>query len=102
MNMQSTIDGLIRAALPVEHLEIDNESHKHGGPGTQTHYKVVAVSEAFTGLGLVKRHQRLYEALREPLENGVHALALHTYTPQEWAKKQAQAPQSPDCMGGGH
>jgi len=28
-----------------------------------------------------------------------HALALHTYTPEEWAA-QGSAPESPTCLGG--
>lgn len=100
MNMQSSIEGKLREALVLEHLDIVNESQNHGGPGTQTHYKVTAVSAEFEGVGPVKRHQRLYGLLSEPLQNGVHALALHTYTPAEWAKKHGAAPQSPDCMGG--
>jgi BolA protein len=30
-----------------------------------------------------------------------HALALHTYTPKEWAQVGV-APASPTCAGGGH
>jgi len=29
----------------------------------------------------------------------VHALALHTFTPEEWAAS-GQVPDSPDCRGG--
>tara|TARA_R100001377_G_scaffold2036_1_gene1435 strand:+ start:273 stop:581 length:309 start_codon:yes stop_codon:yes gene_type:complete len=102
MDMQRSIEASLREALLLEHLDVLNESHNHGGPGTQTHYKVTAVSTEFEGMGPVKRHQRLYGLLTEQLHNGVHALALHTYTPTEWAKKNGAAPLSPDCLGGGH
>jgi stress-induced morphogen len=102
MNMQDSIEARLRGALPLEHLDVLNESHKHGGPGTQTHFKVTAVSTEFEGVGAVKRHQKLYSLLQEELANGVHALALHTYTPAEWALKHGSAPLSPDCLGGGH
>jgi BolA protein len=102
MNMQSSIEAKLREALVLERLDVLNESHNHGGSGTQTHFKVTAVSPEFEGMGPVKRHQRLYGLLDEALQNGVHALALHTYTPAEWAKKNGAAPLSPDCLGGGH
>ncbi len=102
MSMQKSIETRLNESLPLTRLLVENESHKHGGSGTETHYKVTAVSQAFAGVGPVKRHQQVYALLSEALANGVHALALHTYTPEEWEKKHAQAPQSPDCMGGSH
>jgi BolA protein len=102
MNVQQSIEASLRAALPLEHLDILNESHKHAGPGTETHFKVTAVSPAFAGLGPVRRHQWMYELLLQQLRDGVHALALHTYTPEEWARKNGVAPRSPDCAGAAH
>ncbi|MCB1664527.1 MAG: BolA/IbaG family iron-sulfur metabolism protein [Pseudomonadales bacterium] len=102
MTMQDTIEQNLRQAIALDVLDIVNESHKHAGPGTETHFKVTAVSPVFTGMSPVKRHQHLYALLSQPLQEGVHALALHTYTPEEWAHRQSTAPASPDCMGGGH
>ena len=49
-------------ALAPSHLEVINESSGHGGyfPGKESHFKVVVVSEAFDGLRLVQRHQKIY------------------------------------------
>ena len=85
------------SALAPEHLSVDDESHMHSR-GLETHYKAVIVSEAFAGLRLVQRHQRVYAALGG-LMGQFHALALHTYTPEEWAV-QGTAPDSPRCLGG--
>jgi BolA protein len=38
--------------------------------------------------------------LRKEFESGLHALALHTWTPDEWFEKGGNAPDSPQCMGG--
>lgn len=81
------------------HLHIENESHNHGGPGSETHYKVVLVSQAFAGVRPVARHQRVYAVTQPEMAAGLHALALHTYTPEEWAAT-GQAPDSPACRGG--
>lgn len=85
-------------ALQPTHLEVINESHMHSVPeNSETHFKVVLVSEVFEGLRAVKRHQKIYGVLADELAGPVHALALHLYTPQEWP---GESPDSPNCMGG--
>ncbi|KMM83975.1 transcriptional regulator, BolA protein family [Pseudomonas taetrolens] len=98
MDMQHRIE-LALGALQPEHLSVLDESHMHSR-GLQTHFKAVVVSEQFTGLNRVKRHQKVYAALGD-LMGEFHALALHTYTPEEWAEI-GTAPASPTCAGGGH
>lgn len=83
--------------LQPEHLDVLDESHMHSR-GLETHYKAVIVSPAFAGLNAVKRHQKVYATVGE-LMGQIHALALHTYTPEEWAA-QGVAPDSPTCHGG--
>jgi BolA protein len=102
MKVQAAIEERLRKSIILEHLEIVNESHKHSGPATESHFKITAVADEFEGMSAVKRHQRLYALLTEHLKNGVHALALHTYTPDEWDFKNAVSPSSPDCVGGSH
>lgn len=87
------------ADLSPSHLDIINESHQHGGPGTETHFKLVLVSEAFVGLRPVARHQLVYARCQSEMASGLHALALHLYTAAEWAET-GQAPASPACRGG--
>ena len=90
---------LERSFDPVE-LQVINESHQHNVPlNSQTHFKVVLVSAAFVGKRAVQRHQQVYALAGDLLEGELHALALHLYTPDEWAKTGA-APASPNCRGG--
>lgn len=99
MSRSQLITERLQAAFPLTHLEVINESHMHSA-GQDSHFKVVAVSEAFAGLRAVARHQKVYALLGDEMsKNGLHALALHTYTPEEWAAT-GQAPASPDCLGG--
>ena len=98
--MTATRADQIRDALsPLHplHLEVLDESHLHSR-GLETHYKAVIVSPLFAGLNAVKRHQKVYATVGE-LMGQIHALALHTYTPEEWAA-QGVAPASPTCRGG--
>jgi BolA protein len=96
MSKLNTIEGALQALQP-EHLQVLDESHMHSR-GQETHYKAVIVSEQFAGLSAVKRHQKAYAAMGELMQQ-IHALALHTYTPEEW-KEQGVAPASPACAGG--
>ncbi|MDA7795154.1 BolA/IbaG family iron-sulfur metabolism protein [Porticoccaceae bacterium] len=97
---QSTIIKKLDGAFSPDHLEVINESAFHNVPeGSESHFKVVLVSQSFEGQSAVKRHQSVYVVLAAELQSGVHALALHTYLPDEW-KKQHSVPNSPDCLGG--
>lgn len=98
MSRQSLIERRLADALPLTHLEVLNESHNHSA-GQDTHFKVVAVSTAFAGLRPVARHQKIYALVADEMQAGLHALALHLYTPEEWAAV-GTAPESPACRGG--
>lgn len=99
--MQDKIQEKLTAALNPLHLDVENESYKHNVPkGSQTHFKVVIVSDAFEGLSLVDRHRRVNEALRDELKKGLHALSIKALTPAQWQEQQGQSFQTPPCLGG--
>lgn len=101
MSVRDTILAKLQQAFTPAHLEVENESHGHNVPrGSETHFRVVLACGAFEGKRAVARHQLVYAVLADELKGGVHALALHTYTPAEWDAQGGAAPQSPDCMGG--
>lgn len=97
---QSIIIKKLDGAFSPDHLEVTNESASHNVPeGSESHFKVVLVSQSFEGQSAVRRHQSVYAVLAAELQFGVHALALHTYLPDEW-EKQLSVPISPNCLGG--
>lgn len=99
-SVQSQIQQKLTLELQPELLEVVNESHMHSvPPNSETHFKVTLVADAFSNQRKVARHQRVYQVLADELAGPVHALALHTYTPEEWRANGA-APQSPQCLGG--
>ncbi len=100
MSMQTMIEKKLTTALQPEVLEVTNESHMHSGPATESHFKVVAVSNAFDGKMLIARHRMINDALAEELQQ-IHALALHTMTPDEYFEKAGKVADSPQCEGGG-
>jgi BolA protein len=98
---QQNIVAKLSARFALKHLEVLNESSGHNVPaGSETHFKVVLVSDEFAGQRPLARHRAVHEALASELSGGVHALAVHTYTEPEWRKRFGSAPLSPPCLGG--
>ena len=99
--MQSTIESRLAASFNIEHLDVVNESHMHNvAPGSESHFKVTIVAEDFDDLMLIKRHRLVNTALAQELQQ-IHALALHTLTPEEWSAREGKVADSPNCRGGG-
>jgi BolA protein len=99
--IQETIQQKLQQTLSPIHLEVINESHMHSVPeGSESHFKVVVVSHAFEGEKLIARHRRVNQVLSQELAGGVHALALHTMTPDDWFNRGGMVSDSPPCLGG--
>ena len=99
--IKDRIEEKLAAALDPAHLQVVNESGNHNVPaGAETHFKVVVVSPTFDGQRLLARHRRINETLADELAGGVHALAIHAYTADEWRRRFGTAPMSPPCLGG--
>lgn len=99
MNLQTQIESKIQNAFHVAFLEMENESHMHSGPASESHFKMTLVADEFEGMSKVKRHQAVYKVLAEEMPK-FHALALHTFSPQEW-EQSPEVLESPLCRGGG-
>lgn len=89
-------DALTEALLPA-FITLENESNRHQRPGTDTHFKVTLVSEAFEPLSRIERHRKVNAICVDEFSTGLHALSLHLYTPEEWKKRAQQSPKSPFC-----
>ncbi len=109
--MQTTIDNpgpiarsitaKLESAFAPEVLEVINESSMHSvPPGSESHFKVVIVSDAFSGQSPVARHRTVNQALASEISNGLHALSIEARSPTEWAERRGQTTDSPPCLGG--
>ncbi|MGE0356760.1 MAG: BolA family protein [Burkholderiales bacterium] len=74
-----TIEEAIRQAIDCTHVDV------RGDDGV--HFEALVVSPAFAGLARVRRHQLVYAALGERMREEVHALSMHTLSPDEWAAR---------------
>lgn len=99
--IQEVIETKLREAFAPEFLQVVNESYMHNVPaGSESHFKVVIVSEQFEGARLIARHRKVNQTLADELANHIHALSMHTYTAAEWKEHNELAPDSPMCLGG--
>ncbi len=100
--IREQIEAKLVAAFEPAYLEVTDESHRHNVPvGSESHFKVVLVSDKFVGERFLARHRAIYSELSVELEGSVHALALHTYTQKEWEGLQDTVLASPACRGAG-
>lgn len=92
-------------SLNPSYIELNNESMNHSGffEGKESHFKLTIVSPEFESLRPVARHQKIYGLVNNLMTSqggSVHALAIHAYTPQEWAtanNTNQAVPDSPLC-----
>lgn len=102
MSVQADIERKLAEGIDMMHMQVINESSNHNvPPGSESHFKVVLVSNDFDGKNLLARHRVVNNILAEELKGKIHALAIHTYTEAEWRVQNGDAPMSPPCLGGG-
>ncbi len=78
---------LERAFAP-QLLEIEDQSERHRGHAGfreegESHFRVVMVSAAFSGLSRIARERRVHDCLRDLLACPIHALSLRLLAPEE-------------------
>ena len=67
---------LIESGLPGSQVKVQ---------GDGDHFEAIVVSEQFAGKNMVEQHRMVYEILGDRMQGEIHALALHTYSPERWA-----------------
>jgi len=81
MMQPQSIREMIEAGLPGAQADV------FGDDGT--HFEARVIAEQFDGQGTLARHRAVYATLGERMGNDIHALSLKTFTPAEWAERQA-------------
>jgi acid stress-induced BolA-like protein IbaG/YrbA len=72
-----SIKNMIEAGLPGSQVQVS------GADGV--HFEAVVVCAAFSGKPMLAQHRMVYATLGDKMATGdIHALALRTYTPQQW------------------
>ena len=89
MKLEDWIKQKIEKDFSPTELKLVNESHKHAGHAGddgsgQTHFKLIVVSSAFEGLNRVSRQRLINESLKGAFEQGLHALSMRLFSPEEY------------------
>ncbi|MFW5911789.1 MAG: BolA family protein [Halolamina sp.] len=81
----------IAAAIPDAEVTVSLPRAHHDRNHQDAHFAAVVVSPVFEGETLVQQHQLVYDAVGDEMTDGVHALEIETYTPEEYAERQERA-----------
>ena len=100
MSRKQRITDLLIKHLQPSVLSIEDETHLHHVPiSGESHFKIVSVSKRFVSMKLLERHRYINNLLIKEFSQGLHALSLKLYTPDEWEKNNAPL-NSPPCLDG--
>lgn len=81
------IEKLLREAFEPETLGVEDESHLHegheGARDGRGHFRVLIISEAFDGVGMLERHRMVYRELGQMMTTDIHALSIDAWSPAE-------------------
>ena len=96
MSSYDNIISSLNNQLHVEHMFLENESSMHNVPAnSETHFKLVIVSDDFLHMNKVKRHQLIYKILINIMKE-IHALSIQAFTIEEYNNNPVIL-SSPDC-----
>ena len=95
--METTIKNLLIDSLKPSILSITNESYMHNVPEeSESHFKIVIVSNNFKNQSNVKRHQLIYRVLDDIMKL-IHALSIYAFDEDEY-KDNPIVLDSPNCV----
>ena len=94
--IESQIVNTLKTSMDLYSLKIINESFMHNVPeGSESHFKIVIVSEDFLNLTMIQRHKLVYKKLNN-LMTKIHALSIHAFDKDEF-KLNPIILDSPEC-----
>ena len=72
-------------SMNISSLKVLNESFMHNVPeNSESHFKIVIVSNDFKNLSLIHRHKLVYKSL-DSIMNNIHALSIQSFSDDEFA-----------------
>ena len=94
--MKDFIQKKLTQALAPSLIEVIDESSLHAR-ATSSHFRLLIVSEKFSGLTSLQRHQKVYQILGPEVMEKIHAFSQQTFTSHEWTTQGVKA-DSPPCV----
>ena len=94
--IESQIVNTLSSFMNLASLKIINESFMHNVlKGSESHFKIVVVTNDFNNISIIQRHKLIYKTL-DNLMNKIHALSIHAFNEEEFKLKPIIL-DSPEC-----
>ncbi len=87
MTMESRIKAKLTEKLAPIALAVENQSHLHAGHAGddgsgESHFHLMVVSSAFSGLSRLARHRMIFGILQQEMDS-IHALSIKALSPDD-------------------
>ncbi len=87
--MKNQLTALLSEAFSPIHLKVTDESALHQGHTDmdsphESHFRIEIVSHSFREKSRLMRHRLVFQTIQVVFHQGVHALAVSAYTPEEY------------------
>ncbi len=94
--IENKIINSLNHSMNISSLKVLNESYMHNVPkDSESHFKMVIVSNDFKNLSSIQRHKLIYRSLGN-IMNKIHALSIQAFSEDEFALKPIIL-DSPEC-----
>ena len=94
--VENKIKAIINANLSPSVLNIINESFMHNVPAnSESHFKIIIVSDIFKDVASVNRHKIIYKTLGSVMDD-IHALSIYAFDINEF-DTNPMVLDSPNC-----
>ena len=94
--VENKIKAIINANLSPSVLNIINESTMHNVPAnSESHFKIIIVSDIFKDVASVNRHKIIYKTLGSVMDD-IHALSIYAFDINEF-DTNPMVLDSPNC-----
>ena len=88
-SIQNEIKNRLSNKMDLIHFEMKDFTGRHLNHKTHEggfHLEAIIVSNDFQDLTLIKRHQKVYDAIGDLMKHEIHALSMKTLIQSEWEK----------------
>jgi len=94
--IESQIINTLSNSMKLTSFKIINESFMHNVPdGSESHFKIVVVTNDFNNLPIIQRHKLIYKNLNGLIDK-IHALSIHAFSEEEFELNPVIL-DSPEC-----
>ncbi|CAL4323149.1 BolA family protein [Buchnera aphidicola] len=96
--IKKIIENKIKKKINVKYIKIYNISFMHKSLNKDSHFQIIVVSNDFSKIKILRRHQIIYNILSQEIGKKIHGIEIFTYSNKEWKKKKYKKFHSTQCL----